>query len=135
MPEGEWVYTSQYGWIWAPYAQTYTHVIPESNLAYSYVYYPSFGWRWVVAPWVLGFGVAPRWGVYGPARFAWHVRPWFRVGVPYRPFVGPGWVRPGFGGGYRGGWGGGGYRGGGGGGWHGGGGGGRGGFGGGGHRR
>ena len=94
VPEGQWAYTSQYGWLWMPYAQSYTHVVPDSAIAYSYVYYPTFGWRWVVAPWVLGFGMAPRWGGPGPARFSWYTRPWFRVGVPYHPFRGPGWVRP-----------------------------------------
>ncbi len=79
-----------------PYAPAYTHVVPEAALAYMYVYYPTFGWRWVVAPWVLGFGMAPRWGVPGPARFAWYARPWFRIGVPYRPFRGPGWGQPPF---------------------------------------
>ena len=96
--EGQWTFTDQYGWLWMPYDAAYTHVIPESALAYNYVYYPAFGWRWVVAPWVLGFGIAPRWGALGQARFAWYARPWFRVGAPYRPFRGPGWGHAAFGG-------------------------------------
>jgi len=74
---GEWVYTTQYGWVWMPYDQQYTHVIEDSGTAYEFVYYPGFGWRWVVAPWVFGIGPRPRF-VHGPARFAWYAHPWFR---------------------------------------------------------
>jgi hypothetical protein len=91
VPTGQWVYTHQYGWLWIPYAQEYTYVIPNAALAYEYVFYPAFGWRWVVAPWVLGFGVAPFWGVLGPTHFIWYARPWFRVAIPYYPYRGPGW--------------------------------------------
>src|SRR5664280_2245442 len=61
--DGQWVYSDQYGWIWMPYAQAYTYVTPAGS-PYEYVYYPTFGWRWVYAPWVLGWGPAPYWGVY-----------------------------------------------------------------------
>jgi hypothetical protein len=74
---GEWVYTNQYGWIWMPYDQQYTHVIQDSGTAYEFVYYPSFGWRWVVAPWVFGIGPRPHF-VHGPVHFAWYAHPWFR---------------------------------------------------------
>jgi hypothetical protein len=50
-------------------------------LAYAYVYYPSGGWRWVLSPWVLGWGPRPYWGAWGVARFGWYSHPWFRVGV------------------------------------------------------
>ena len=93
-PAGQWVYTRQYGWLWMPYEQSYTYVVPEAALAYTFVYYPAFGWRWVVAPWVLGFGVAPYWGPLGPVHFVWYAHPWFRIGVPYYPYRGPGWVHP-----------------------------------------
>jgi len=93
-PAGQWVYTQQYGWLWMPYEQAYTHVVPDAALAYMFVYYPAFGWRWVVAPWVLGFGVAPYWGALGPVHFVWYARPWFRIGVPYYPYRGPGWRHP-----------------------------------------
>jgi hypothetical protein len=88
-PPGQWVYTTQYGWLWMPYEQAYTYVNPDAALSYMFVFYPRFGWRWVVAPWVLGFGPAPFWGAHGPAHFVWYMRP-FRIGVPYR---GPGWGR------------------------------------------
>ena len=75
---GEWVYTTQYGWIWMPYDQQYTHVLGDSGTAYEFVYYPSFGWRWVVAPWVFGIGPGPHF-IHGPAHFAWYAHPWFRA--------------------------------------------------------
>jgi hypothetical protein len=54
-------------------------------------YYPTFGWSWVVAPWVLGFGIAPYWGPVGPGHFAWYARPWFLVGTAHlRTDWGPG---------------------------------------------
>ena len=74
---GEWVYTTQYGWVWMPYDQQYTHVIEKSGVAYEFVYYPRFGWRWVLAPWVFSLGPRPHF-VHGPGRFAWYARPWFR---------------------------------------------------------
>ena len=87
---GQWVYTQQYGWLWMPYDQGYTYVVDNAALAYEYVFYPSFGWRWVVAPWVLGFGLAPHWGALGPGHFAWYARPWFRVGTAH---LRPSWGR------------------------------------------
>ena len=93
MPPGQWTYTQQYGWLWMPYDQRYTQVMDNAAVAYEYVYYPSFGWSWVVAPWVLGFGVAPYWGALGPAHFAWYAHPWFRVGTAHlRPSWGPGFA-------------------------------------------
>ena len=73
---GHWVYTSQYGWVWMPYAQGYTYV-PDSGDPYMYVYYPSYGWRWVVAPWIFGWGPRPYWGTWGVSHFAWYSHPWF----------------------------------------------------------
>jgi len=71
-----------------PYAQPYTHVVPDSPVGYMFVFYPTFGWRWVVAPWVLGLGVEPFWGPSGPIYFQWYAHPWFRVGTPYHPYHG-----------------------------------------------
>ena len=80
-PAGQWVNTSQYGWVWVPYSQEYTY-IPSDPQVFpdQYVYYPAYGWRWVVAPWVYGYGPAPYWGPLGLRYFAWYTRPWFRVG-------------------------------------------------------
>lgn len=76
-PTGQWTYTSQYGWLWMPYDQAYTSVYANSDVAYAYVYYPSFGWRWVSSPWVFGVGPAPYWGARGRVAFAWYAHPWF----------------------------------------------------------
>jgi len=73
-PDGQWVYTDQYGWIWMPYSDSYTYV-PAANVAYTYAYYPRFGWRWISSPWVLNIGPTPRWGRPGPVHFAWYGRP------------------------------------------------------------
>src|SRR5690242_3218562 len=70
---GQWVYTSQYGWVWMPYGSAYTY-LPASAYPDMYVYAPAFGWRWVVAPWVWGIGPHPYFGVYGWNRFAWYGR-------------------------------------------------------------
>ena len=74
---GEWVYTAQYGWVWMPYDQQYTHVIDTSGVAYMFVYYPAFGRRWVLSPCVFGLGPRPHF-IHGPGHFAWYAHPWFR---------------------------------------------------------
>ncbi len=85
-PEGQWVHTSQYGWVYMPYARAYTYVPAESGTAYVYAYYPAAGWSWVYAPWVLRVGPAPFWGPHGRVHFSWYAHPWFRVGpAPYHP--------------------------------------------------
>ena len=73
-PSGQWVYTSQYGWIWMPYGDAYAYVPVGGAAPDMYVYYPAVGWTWVVAPWVWGLGPRPYFGVYGFARFAWYGR-------------------------------------------------------------
>jgi hypothetical protein len=60
-----------------PYDQQYTHVIDTSGVAYMFVYYPAFGWRWVLSPWVFGLGPRPHF-IHGPGHFAWYARPSFR---------------------------------------------------------
>ena len=67
---GQWVYTSQYGWVWMPYGSGYT-VATAGDEPEMYLYAPAFGWRWVVAPWVWGLGPRPYFGVFGWARFGW----------------------------------------------------------------
>ena len=96
-PAGQWVYTHQYGWVWMPYEEAYTYVVPESAVGYMYVYGPVFGWSWVVAPWVFGLGPMPFWGPLGAAHFHWYAHP-VRPGAP---FHGPSWQHGGFGGGFR----------------------------------
>jgi hypothetical protein len=139
---GQWVFTTQYGWVWLPYGAQYTYEPTiEGAYPYSYIYYPAYGWTWVVSPWVWGWGPSPYFGYWGPRYFVWYHGPgWHRGGwgnyafrggwvpsyghAPYYRWYGGGY-RPGFGFGYRGGYAGGfhggvsvggGYRGGG---WHG----------------
>jgi hypothetical protein len=81
---GQWIYTSQYGWLYMPYSRDYTYVSGDGGVAYEYAYYPNSGWRWVYAPWVLGWGPSPYWGRLGPRHYIWYSRPWFRVGVVHR---------------------------------------------------
>ena len=82
---GQWVYTAQYSWIWMPYGAQYVYEPPVAE-AYplSYVYYPTYGWVWVEAPWVWGWGVVPFYGYYGPWHFAWYRGP---------TYIHPGWGR------------------------------------------
>lgn len=88
---GQWVYTSQYGWVWMPYGQNYTYVTPDESNVYVYLYYPTFGWRWVFAPWVLGVGPSPYWGLSGVTPFYWHAHPYYWRAHPYawraRPYA------------------------------------------------
>lgn len=92
VPTGQWVFTNQYGWVFMPYAEGYTYV-PDDGYPFMFVYGPSWGWRWLSAPWVLGLGPRPYWGAPGFSRFAWHARPWFAprshfAAAPYRMHAG-----------------------------------------------
>lgn len=119
---GQWVYTDQYGWIWMPYGDRYTHVVPGDEPPDMYVYEPSYGWCWVSAPWIWGWGPLPFFGVLGPVRFGWWGNGfghWNGFSGRYRSWGRTGWGgRPGWGGragswGGRprvGNWGGGGFR-------------------------
>jgi hypothetical protein len=86
VPPGQWVYTQQYGWIWMPYADAYTHVPADGwGAPYAYVYYPAYSaWTWVAAPWVWGYGPWPVFGAFGPARFAWYGHGWWRSPARWR---------------------------------------------------
>jgi len=67
------VYTSEYGWIWMPYGGQYTYEGTASDASpYSYVYYPSYGWMWLAAPWIWGWGAYPYFGPRGPGGFGWY---------------------------------------------------------------
>jgi hypothetical protein len=79
-PAGQWVDTQQYGRVWMPYADAYTYTPPSGyGEPQAYVYYPSYGWTWVVAPWIWGFGPWPTFGVYGAAHFGWYGHGWWRT--------------------------------------------------------
>ncbi|HEX9107983.1 MAG TPA: hypothetical protein VF832_12160 [Longimicrobiales bacterium] len=92
---GQWVYTNQYGWVWAPYGDQYSYVPPDGyGEPYLYVYYPSYGWTWLSAPWVWGIGPWPYFGVFGPVRFGWFVHGWWHT--PWRWHFRPAPFRAGF---------------------------------------
>jgi hypothetical protein len=67
--DGQWVFTSQYGWLYMPYGSRY---VVTSASPYAYVYAPTFGWRWLSAPWVIGSGPYPHFGSQGPFAYAWY---------------------------------------------------------------
>jgi len=69
---GQWVYTGQYGWVWMPYGDSYTYQPTDGGAPNMYVYYPTVGWCWVVAPWIWGWGPQPYFGIYGTARYGWY---------------------------------------------------------------
>ena len=99
VPQGQWVFTQQYGWVYAPYAQAYTYVPQDAATAQMYVWRSGIGWAWLLSPWVFSAGPRPYWGNYGPRYYAWHARPWFRphpgyynAGPRFSPYhrIGPG---------------------------------------------
>jgi hypothetical protein len=93
---GQWVYTAQYGWVWMPYGTAYTY-LPASAYPDMYLYFPAYGWRWVVAPWVWGIGPRPYFGVYGWAqlRLCHGYGRWYGYrGGPV--WAARGWGRPGW---------------------------------------
>src|SRR5437868_2252997 len=47
-PTGQWVYTSDYGWVWVP-ARSVTTVV--EGVPYAELYTPTYGWTWYVSPW------------------------------------------------------------------------------------
>jgi len=70
-PQGQWVNTAEYGWIWIPAGAMSYDV---GNEPYVYLYTPTYGWTWYASPW--GWGPY----AYGP----WVSGPWpygFRVWV------------------------------------------------------
>jgi hypothetical protein len=76
---GQWVYTSQYGWIWMPYGSEYTYQPDQDGVyPYSYVYAPAYGWAWLASPWVWGWGALPYVGYYGS------YYPWYGYGYGYQ---------------------------------------------------
>jgi hypothetical protein len=91
---GQWVYTGQYGWVWMPYGNAYTYVPPGGGSPDMYVYYPSVGWTWVVAPWIWGWGPMPYFGYYGTVGFGWYgygYGHWYGYAGPYAGWYGRGY--------------------------------------------
>jgi uncharacterized membrane protein YgcG len=84
VPDGQWVYTQQYGWVWMPYGDQYVQMPADDYTpAYCYVYYPAQGWVWLDAPWVIGWGARPYFGYYGYSHYHWWPRYWVSSGAWY----------------------------------------------------
>ncbi len=101
---GQWVYTSQYGWVWMPYGSQY---VDEGTYGddspYQYVYVTDVGWSWFAAPWLWGWGPYPYFGVWGPWHFGWY-RGLYHHGYGWGGYRGGSYRGGGIrGGGYRGG--------------------------------
>ena len=65
---GQWVYTSDYGWIWVPAGASTRNI---EGIPYVYLYTPAYGWTWYVSPWGRG---RYHYGVW--VRHAWHPIGW-----------------------------------------------------------
>ncbi len=95
-PSGQWVFTSQYGWVWMPYANGYTYLPASGAAPNMYVYYPAVGWSWVIAPWVWGFGPRPWFGYAGWGGYGWYGYGYGRWNGFARPYASAGWVGGGY---------------------------------------
>jgi hypothetical protein len=92
---GQWVYTSQCGWVWMPYGQEYVdEATYGAETPYQYVYTVRLGWSWVAAPWLWGWGAYPYFGVMGPSHFGWY-RGLYRSGYGWGRYRG-GYARGGY---------------------------------------
>jgi hypothetical protein len=90
-PAGQWVFTSQYGWVWMPHGNSFTFLPANGAAPNMFVFYPAVGWSWVVAPWVWGWGAMPWFGFAG-----WGGYPWWGSGFGRwygfaRPYAYAGW--------------------------------------------
>lgn len=83
---GQWIYTSQYGWVWVPYGDDYVYT-PADDAAepFVFLFYPGYGWGWYAAPWIWGVGPLPYFGAAGPWRFHWYRGPAYHRRTPERP--------------------------------------------------
>ena len=92
---GQWVFTSQYGWVWMPYGNQYVDEgYSGAPSPYAYVYTVSVGWSWVAAPWLWGWGPYPYFGIRGPRYYGWY-RGLYRSGYGwghYRGGYSRGWA-------------------------------------------
>lgn len=96
---GQWVYTSQYGWVWMPYGDQYVYEPPRSgssqpsdadeDLAYSSEWAaPPGSYVYPQGTYVVDAGAYPYSYVYYPAYgWTWVISPWI-WGVGPRPYFG-----------------------------------------------
>ncbi|HUB05772.1 MAG TPA: hypothetical protein VMB50_02165 [Myxococcales bacterium] len=77
---GDWVYTEDQGWIWAPQGDAYASPpAPQPDAQpYVFVFIPLTGYRWIVAPWYFA-GWWPFGYVWAGASYPrGYVYPWYR---------------------------------------------------------
>ena len=91
VPSGQWVFTSQYGWIWMPHGNSFTFLPTNGSTPNMFVFFPAVGWSWVIAPWVWGWGPMPWFGFAGWNRFAWWGSGFGTWHGFARPFAHAGW--------------------------------------------
>jgi len=85
-PAGQWVFTSQYGWVWMPHGTSFTYLPVSGATPNMFVFYPAVGWSWVIAPWVWGWGPMPWFGFAGWSGFPWWgsgFGTWYGFARPY----------------------------------------------------
>lgn len=70
---GQWVYTSEYGWIWVPSGASASTM---DGVPYTYLYTPRFGWTWYISPWGFGPYSYGAWVTHPWRPIGWHPRPW-----------------------------------------------------------
>lgn len=83
---GQWIYTQQYGWIYSPYGDQYVYTPEETTGAVypsAYVYAPTYGWTWLAAPWVWGWGPRVYFGIGGPRYYHWYGHGFYHRGGRY----------------------------------------------------
>jgi hypothetical protein len=90
-PAGQWVFTSQYGWVWMPHGNSFTFLPSNGAPPNMFVFYPAVGWSWVVAPWVWGWGTMPWFGFAGWGGYPWYGSGFGRWHGFARPFAHAGW--------------------------------------------
>jgi hypothetical protein len=84
-PQGQWVYTETYGWIWVPEGTT-SVIVHEQP--YVYLYTPAYGWTWYGSPWGRGVFYVGPWVHHGyGAPRVWHRGGWYAPHVVVRPRV------------------------------------------------
>jgi hypothetical protein len=89
-PGGQWVHTQQYGWVWMPYGNQYVYTPEDTSGSanpYAYVYYPTYGWTWLAAPWVWGWGPHVYFSIGRPGYFGWYHHRHFVGGYRGHGFV------------------------------------------------
>jgi hypothetical protein len=64
-----------------PYSNSFTYY--GYSDPYQYVYYPSYGWTWLAAPWLVAVGPWPYFGVAGAFYFSWGFPYYYGHGGPY----------------------------------------------------